>query len=195
MPNEIFINRENQSDCGMASWVAVRADCQWRWNWKWVWGCIRQVSSEKFSTCANWTHVTKFANKFHKLRNFPRIRNANEMRAIVDKPRPRGAKVENGNGEMQMANENANVDGDGNANANAKLNLKSQSKSNSKPKSRPKPKFNSKSNSQSQSTSQSTSKSQLALQATKLRQARLHFLWGDSTKLFSKAFQFRQQYA
>lgn len=32
MPNEIFINRENQSDCGMASWVAARADCEWKWN-------------------------------------------------------------------------------------------------------------------------------------------------------------------
>lgn len=142
-------------------------------NGKWVWGCIRQVSSEKFSTCANWTHVTKFANKFHKLRNFPRIRNANEMRAIVDKPPTRGGqsgKWKWGNGEMQMANENANVDGA----ASAKLKPKSQSKSNSKPKSRPKPKFNSKSNSQSQSTSQSPS--QLTLQAIKLRQARLHFL-------------------
>lgn len=136
-------------------------------NGKRVGGCIRQVSSEKFSTCANWTHVTKFANKFHKLRNFPRIRNANEMRAIVDKPRPRGPKWKM---EMQMANENANVD----ASASAKLKLKSQSKSNSKPKSRPKPKFNSKSN--SQSTSQSQSQSPLTLQATKLRQARLHFL-------------------
>lgn len=57
---------------------------------------IRQVSSEKFSTCANWTHVTKFANKFHKLRNFPRIRNANEMRTIVDKTPPPTSRVRRG---------------------------------------------------------------------------------------------------
>lgn len=90
----------------------------WQAGWLWgriangdgtengVWGCIRQVSSEKFSTCANWTHVTKFANKFHKLRNFPRIRNANEMRAIVDKPRPRRVatkwKMEMGKCRWQM---------------------------------------------------------------------------------------------
>lgn len=71
---------------------------------------IRQVSSEKFSTCANWTHVTKFANKFHKLGNFPRIRNANEMRAIVDKLPPQAGCGEGAQWkmEMQMANENAN---------------------------------------------------------------------------------------
>lgn len=53
MPNEIFINRGNQSDCGNCDGVHPRQVAMW------------QVWSEKFSTCANWTHVTKFANKFH----------------------------------------------------------------------------------------------------------------------------------
>jgi len=77
MPNEIFINRGNQSDCGNCDGVHPRGKASQVAMW--------QVWSEKFSTCANWTHVTKFANKFQLLRKFPRIRNANEMRAIVDR--------------------------------------------------------------------------------------------------------------